>query len=143
MRGTGQQLFVPSEVGGRFDGVGHQVPAGDLAVRKTALLFQEADQIALVDLAQTPDGLHMALLVELEAVGVYGAVEVDRELRHPQQRTVDVDQPMRSVAQAQPSGDTEVAVEPAVEQRAAVDLDGDLSPAVRTCVGQRLDPQIG
>ncbi len=93
--------------------------------------------------AEAPDRRHVALLVELEALGVHGPVEVDGELRHAQQRAVDVDEPGGAVAQREPAGEAEVAVEPGVEQRAAVDLDGDLPPAVRARVGDGLDAQVG
>ena len=40
-----------------------------------------------------------------------------------------------------PAGDAEVAVEPRVQQHAAVDLDAELLPAEAAGVGARLDPQ--
>ena len=92
--------------------------------------------------AEAPDGLHVLLLVELEAVGVDGAVHVDGELRHAQQCPVDVHEPRRAVPQGEPARESEVPVEPGVEERAAVDLDGDLPPALRAHVGQRLDAQV-
>jgi hypothetical protein len=39
------------------------------------------------------------------------------------------------------TGQPEIAVEPGIEQRAAVDLDADLADAGRSGVGARLDPQ--
>ncbi|GAA3054852.1 hypothetical protein GCM10020000_41330 [Streptomyces olivoverticillatus] len=121
----------------------HQVPAADLRGVDAGLLGDEADQIALADLAQAPDRRHVALLVQLEPVRVDPAVEVDGQLRHAQQRPVDVDQAVRAVPQGDPAGQAEVAVEPGVEQRAAVDLDGHLPPALGAGVRQRLDAQVG
>lgn len=92
--------------------------------------------------AEAPDGLHVLLLVELEAVGVDGAVHVDGELGHAQQGPVDVHEPRRAVPQGEPARESEVPVEPGVEERSAVDLDGDLPPALRAHVGQRLDAQV-
>ena len=116
---AGQQLAVAAQVRGRLDGVDHQVPAGDLARGEARLLLQEGDQVALADVvAEAPDRLHVPLLVELEAVGVHRAVEVDGELGHAQQRrgrrSPGASLPSRRVSRP---GQAEVAVEPGVEQR--------------------------
>lgn len=95
----GEQFVVAAQVGGALDGVGHQVPAGDLARGQPRLLLQEGDQIALAGVAESPDGLEVALLVELEPFAADGTVQVDGELRHTQQGAVDVDQTGRAVAQ--------------------------------------------
>ncbi len=121
----------------------HQVPAGHVRRIDVRLTGDEADEVALLDLAQAPDRLHVLLAVELEPLRVGGPVQVDGELRHPQQRPVDVHQPVRTVTQGQPARQAEVPVEPGVEEGAAVDLDGDLAPAVRARVRTGLDPQIG
>lgn len=140
---SGDELLVTAQVGGRLHGVGHQVPAGDLARREPRLLLQEGDQVAVADVvAEAPDRLEVPLLVQLEAVRRHGTVQVDGELGHPQQRPVHVHQPRRTVPQSQPPGETEIAVQPGVEQRPAVDLDGDLAKAVAAGVGARLDPQV-
>jgi hypothetical protein len=140
---TGDQLTVAAQVGGRFDGVRHQVPAGDLRGIDARRLGDEADEVALLDVTEPPDRLHVLLAVELEALRVGGPVQVHGQLRDAQQRAVDVDQPVRAVAQGEAAGETEVPVEPGVQERPAVDLDGDLAPAVRTGVGQRLDAEVG
>ena len=59
------------------------------------------------------------------------AVEVDGELRHPQQRPVDARRarPRPSRRATDPARQAEVAVEPGVHERAAVDLDAELAPA--------------
>lgn len=142
----GDRRAVPCRGPGRrgLDGVGHQVPAGDLARGQARLLLQEGDEIAVADVvAEAPDGLEVTLLVELEALGGDRPVEVDGELGDAQEGSVDVDEAAGAVAQGEPAGDAEVAVEPGVEQRAAVDLHGDLAPAVRAAVGAGLDPQVG
>src|SRR5690606_12103223 len=88
------ELAVAAQVGGRFHGVDHQVPAGDLAGGEAGGLLQEGDELAVADVAaHAPDRLHVPLLVELEAVGVDRAVQVDGELGDAQQGAVDVDQP--------------------------------------------------
>ena len=87
-------------------------------------------------------GRQVGLAVEDEAALVDVAVEVDGELRHAGDRLVP-----RRRASADPSasdeapGDAEVAVEPAVEQHPAVDLDVELAPAGAAAVGVRLDAQ--
>ena len=49
----------------------------------------------------------------------------------------------RAVAHGDPAGQAEVAVEPRVEQHAAVDLDAELAAAGPAGVGAGLDPQVG
>ena len=85
----------------------------------------------------------MQVLVEDQALVVDVAVEMDRELRHAGDRLVDVDERRRTVAADDPAGDAEVAVEPAVQQRAAVDLDAERAPVGDRLVGMRVDPQTG
>lgn len=124
--------------------MGHQVPAGDRAGLQTGLLLQEGDEVTVAHgVAEAPDGLEVALLVELEALRGHVAVHVDGELGDAQQRAVDVDQPGRAVTQGEAAGQPQIAVEPGVHQRPAVDLHGDLAPAVRTAVGPRLHAQVG
>ena len=53
------------------------------------------------------------------------SVEVDRQVRHAQDRLVDADELLGAVTEHDPSGHAEVAVEPGVEQRAAVGLERD------------------
>ncbi len=141
--GAGHQLAVAAQVGGRLDAVHHQVPALDVGGRYAGLLGDEGDQIALGHLAQAPDRRHVALLVQLQAVGVHRAVEVHGKLGHSQQRPVDMDEPVAAVTERHPPAQPQVAVEPGVEQRAAVDLDGDLPPAPGAGVRNRFDAQIG
>ena len=74
------------------------------------------------------------------------AVEVDGQLRDAQQRAVDAHQarltgPSSARTDTRP-GQPEVAVEPRVHQRAAVDLDAELADAGRAAVGPGLDPQV-
>ena len=141
--GPGHQLPVAAQVGGGLDGVQHQVPAGHLVLVEPGLLLDEADQVAfLYVVAEAPDRLEVALAVELEPVGVHRAVQVHGQLRYAQQRAVHVDQAVAAVPQGEAARDAEVAVEPGVEQRPAVDLDGDLPPAVRAGVGLRLHAQV-
>lgn len=138
------QLPVAAQVRRGLHGVRHQVPAGDLAAGQPRLVLQERDQVAVAHgVAQAPDGLEVALLVELEALRGDVAVHVDGELRDAQQRAVDVDQAGGAVAQREAAGQAQVPVEPGVHQRAAVDLHGDLAPAVRPGVRAGLDAQVG
>ena len=79
---------------------------------------------------------HQPALVDL-------AVEVDRQLRHAGDRFVDVDQRGRAVGSDDAAGDAEIAVEPAVEQHAAVDLDAEEPPVGDELVGMGVDAQPG
>ena len=83
----------------------------------------------------------MLLPVEDESGGVDLTIEVDGELRDTCHRFADVDERGGAVGVDEASGDTEVTVEPAVVQDAAVHLDGQLSPARGAGVGMRLHPQ--
>jgi hypothetical protein len=85
----------------------------------------------------------VGLPVEYEALLVDVAVEVDGELRHPRDRLVNVDEGRRAVGHHEPAGDAEVAVEPAVEEHASVDLDAELAPARPLDVRSGFEPQSG
>ncbi len=76
---------------------------------------------------EAEDRLQVGLLGELEAV-VGTPIEVDRELRNAADRA-GLHEVQRSVASDDAARDAEVAIEPRVEQRTAVDLDADLLPA--------------
>ena len=61
------------------------------------------------------------------------------------ERPIDEEQPLLGAVAAahdDPPGQAEVAVEPRVEERAAVHLDGELAAAGPPGVGVRLDPQV-
>ena len=83
----------------------------------------------------------MALHVELEALGVDAAIEMDGELRHARHRSLGVDERRRAAAVDDVTGDAEVPVEPRVVQDAAVHLDAELLPAGGAGIGARVDPQ--
>ena len=85
----------------------------------------------------------MRLAVEHDAALVDVAVEVDGELRHPGDRVGHGHEGVGAVGEHEAAGDAEVAVEPAVEEDAAVDLDAELAPPGPPAVGVRLDPQPG
>ena len=82
-------------------------------------------------------GREVLLAVEDDAPLVHLAVEVDGELGDPQQRPVDLHAGGLGRRRSDdPAGQAEVAVEPRVQQDAAVDLDAELAPARRTGVGR-------
>ncbi len=60
---------------------------------------------------------------------VHVTVEVDRELGQPEERAIDLDEPDFPRTQRDPTGEAEVAVEPRVDQRAAVHVDAELAVA--------------
>ena len=88
-----------------------------------------------------PHGRHVDLPVEHETTLVDITVEVDRQLRDASDRFGDVDEHVGAVGVHQPPGDAEVAVQPAVQQHAAVDLHGELPPTGPRAVGMGLDAQ--
>ena len=85
--------------------------------------------------AEPPDRREVLLAVEDDALLVDVAVEVDGQLRHPQERPVDLHQAaLEPSRERDPARQPEVAVEPGVHERAAVDVDAELAPAAaRRC----------
>ena len=92
---------------------------------------------------RSPHRREVLLLVEDKASVVDIAVEVDCQLRNATDRLVDNDIDSRPVVQHDSAGDSEVPVEPRVDQRPAVDLDAQLLPTNITRIGARLDAQPG
>jgi hypothetical protein len=86
------------------------------------------EQVGPGRVADAPDRRQVSLLVQHQSV-VDLPVEVDRQLRDPQERS-GPHQVLGAVAGDQPPGQLELTVQPGVEQRPAVDLDACLQPAV-------------
>ena len=87
--------------------------------------------------ADPPQRHHVLLPVEGQLV-VLAAVEVDRELRDAQDRRSVVEEPRLDAvgrAHRDPAGEPEVAVEPGVEDEAAVGLHREHLPAGLDVVG--------
>ena len=127
------------------DVVHHHVPGQDLVGLDAHLAGQEAGEATGFGPADGPHRDEVLLAVEQEPSLADLTVEVDRQLRHPQDRSVDPDQAHLDPplgADGHPAGQAEVAVEPGVDQRAAVDLHAELAPAGPAGVGLRPDPQV-
>ena len=92
---------------------------------------------------RSPHRREVLLLVEDEASVVDVAVEVDCQLRNATDRLVDNDIDGRAVVQLDSAGDSQIPIEPRVDQRPAVDLDAQLLPTNATRIGARLDAQPG
>ncbi len=73
---------------------------------------------------------------------VHVAVEVDRELGQPKERAIDLDEPDFSRTQRDTTREAQIAVEPRVDQRAAVHVDAELAVARTADVGAGLDAQV-
>ena len=137
---------VGAREGGRLEVEGHDVPRHHGVGRHVQLLGEVGPEGALVDRSEAPDRREVPLPVEHEALVVDVAVEVDRELRDAQHRPVVEEVGLGEPAGAvehDASGEPEVAVEPRVEQGAAVDLDAELSVALAAGVGSGLEPEAG
>lgn len=125
----------------------HDVPAEDVATRHLDLLGEPPGEVARRRPLH-PQRREVLLPVEGEAV-VLRAVEVDGQLRDPQDRVAARQKSgadtvrCRGVTHGHAAGEREVAVEPGVEQRPAVDLDTEQLPAGARQVGLRLDVQGG
>ncbi len=70
-------------------------------------------------------------------------IQMDGQLRHPQQRPAHVDQHRAAVEQDEPAGQPEIAVQPRVPEGAPIDLDGHLPPTCPPGVGSRFHFQGG
>ena len=90
----------------------------------------------------SPDGHRVLVPVEHQPAFADLAVEMDRQLRDACERCRDVEQGFGAVCRHNSSGESEVAVEPRVEQHTAVDLDPQLCPSVRDDVRVRLHTQV-
>ncbi len=131
---------------GTEDGGGRAVEQGQLPCRGAVfvdvdLLRQPSGELAVLRAAGAPDRREVDLLVEHEAALVDVAVEMDGELGDAADRLVDAHVDGGSVVEDDAAGDAEVAVEPRVEQRPAVDLHAELAPTEQTGVRARLDAQ--
>ncbi len=118
--------------------VGHQVVAVDVVGRAQPTSPARWSRIRRPAAADAPHRRGVLLLVELQALVVDAAVEVDGQLRDAHDRP-GADQPRLAVGEHQPAGQPQLAVQPGVEQRPAVDLDAELLPADAADVGSRLE----
>ena len=111
--------------------------------RYRQLLREEAREPARVRVAERPDRHDVLLGIQLQAVA-HAGVEVNRELRDPQQGPVNPHQPHLGTfgrAHHHPAGQPQIAIEPRIEQRAAVDLDAELPDAGAAGIRPGLDPE--
>jgi hypothetical protein len=86
----------------------------------------------------------VALRVQRDRLAVVG--QVNGQLRHPQDRSVDTNQPVGdrgAVAHRQPAAHAEIAIQPGVQPGTPVGLQRHHLPSRDLAVGMLLDPQIG
>ena len=91
----------------------------------------------------SPDRRQVLLLVEQQPSLVHVPVEVDGELRDAGDRLAAQHELDAAVGMSDLSRHAEVAIEPGVQQDAAVHLDRELLPPVAARVRVRLDPETG
>ena len=142
--GRAHELFAGPGQGAAGEVVGHHVVAQHVDGRYPQLRGQEAGEAAGIRVADRPDGHHVLLGVELQAVRAQRGVQVDRELRDAQDGPVHPHQPHLETAgraHHHPAGQPQVAVQPRIEQRAAVDLDAELPETGPAGIRAGLDPQ--
>ena len=120
------------QVGGQQVGGRHPRPIGDVVVERPGRAPRSEYRV------------EVALRVEAHGVAVLG--EVDGQLRHPQQRFVEAHQAVLDLtilgAQGDPPAQTEVAIQPGVQQRPAVGLQPHHPPHRLAAIRALLDPQI-
>ena len=137
----GEELPVRTEDRRGGGVVGDQVVAVDLLAVALGLLRDVGEDLQSGP-ADAPDRCGVLLLVQLQALVVDPAIEMDGELRDPHDR-LGADQPDLARGQHQPASQPQLAVEPGVEQRRTVDLDADLLPAVPAEIRSRLELEPG
>ena len=145
-RGALMSSLVDADEGAGADVVEHEVPGEDGRRVDVELGGDERREGPRGDVAEPPDGAEVLLGVEEQPLGGDLPVEVDRQLRNATDRSIDEEQALLEPARTphdDPPGEPQVPVEPGVEQRAAVDLDGQLATACPPGVGVGLDPQVG
>ena len=79
-------------------GVGHQLEAEDVGAGQALALAQPGQELPRL---HAPDGVQVPLRVDVAALAVL--VEVDRQVRHPQDRLVDADEVFGAVAEHDPT----------------------------------------
>ncbi len=138
----GEELAVDAEGSGRLRVRDAHVVAEHVVGGDAREPGQVAEHVGVGGRARAEDRGHVALRIQSEPVRVDAAVEVHGELREAQQRA-GADEVTGSVPHHEAAGELEVAVEPGVEERAAVDLDAGLDPAVGSDGGLRLQLEAG
>src|SRR5690606_22289817 len=127
------KLAVRTDAGRRLRVMQAHVGCSDLINSDPRRVCKERERrrgalLRTADGGEPDHGLRVPLPVEGETrVGL--AVEMDRELRDAGHRA-RARQVLDALASDDPTGELQIAVEPGVEQRAAVDLDAHLTPAV-------------
>ncbi len=122
--------------------MGHHVPRDDVVGGDVELLREEPGERAVLGSAESPHRHHVLLAVEDDSLLVHVAVEVDRELGQPEDGSIDLDEPDFARPQRDATREAEVAVEPRVDQRAAVHVDAELPVPGAAGVGARLHAQV-
>ncbi len=138
------ELFAGPGEGAAGQVIGHHVMAEHVAGRDVQFGGEKVPEGTGLRGAQRPDGHQMLLRIELQPFGTQVTVEVDRQLRHPQHRPVHPYQPgPRAVrcADNDTASEAEVAIEPGIQQRAAVDLHAELAHPGPARVRARPHPQ--
>ena len=88
---------------------------------------------------QAPQRRELGLGIQLEAIIVDPAIEMNRQLRDPRERPMQAHRQAAAVVEVDGASEAEIAVEPAIEQHAAIDLDPKLQAAFAVIGGARLE----
>ena len=138
---AGEQRTVVAEHGRRGAVEQAEVPRRDLATHRLGVAGDPILELTEDGVTDPPHRGEVLLLVEHHPALVDLSIEVNRELGHAGDGVVHGDESGGAVAHDQAAGDAEVAIEPRVEQRPAVDLYRELLPAEPARVGVGLDAQ--
>ncbi len=129
--------------------VEHQIEREQIGRRRLRELARAqllGDELRESRRALEPRDRHqLRLRVELQALALDLAIQMDREARDAQQRAREIDEQRARaslLAQRHLPREREIPVEPGVGQHAPVRLDRELAVAVGVDVGERLEAQV-
>ena len=124
----GEEFLGGTEEGRLLSGNGVDVVTDDSFGIDAGGGGEQFDDVRLSEIGQTDDGSGMTLLVQGQTL-VDLPVQVDRELRDAGDRPGSGEHDA-AVGKAEPPGEGELAVEPRIQQRPAVDLHSHLTGAL-------------
>ncbi len=139
------QVAIAADEGGRLRIERHDLRGHDLVGVDIGQPRQVLDERTGVVVAECPQRRHLCLWVQQEAILADLPIEMDRELWHTQDRPRICDQSVLDAgigSYLEPAGETEITVEPAVEEHPAIDLHPQLCPAGSVLLCSGLDSQV-
>ena len=121
----------------------HCIPRHHCSGGHTEFLGQQFPERTRFQVTQAHQGQQVQLAIQHQTAIVDFSIEMDGQLGHSGQRSVDQDQADTSILEHHPTAETQVAVQPGVGQDTAIDLHSPLLPSDVRDVRAWLEPQVG